>query len=64
MSLQMNLFKRYINFQYDDYWTETLEKIFNASLINRIYILNQGIEYYTQLIENFKYDIIKYMIQN
>ena len=64
MSLQINWFKRYIDFKYDGFWTKTLDNIFNVSPINRIYILNQGREYYTQLIENHKYDIIKNMIQH
>ena len=59
----MNWFKRYIHFKYDGYWTETLDKILKVSPINKISILNQGREY-MQLIENYKYDIIKNMIQN
>ena len=55
----MNWFKRYIDFKYDDYWTEILDKIFYVSSINSI-----SSEYYMQLIDICKYDIIKNGIQN
>ena len=64
MALQMNWFKRYINYKYDDFWTLTLDKLFKVNPQNQISILNYGSEFFTTIIENCKYDIIKIMLQN
>ena len=59
MALQLNWFKRYINYKYDDFLTLTLDNLFEVNPQNRISILNYGSEFFTPIIENCKYDIIK-----
>ena len=51
MALQMNWFKRYMNYKYDDYWTLSLDRVFNVNPTNRISILRWGCEDCTQFIE-------------
>ena len=53
IALQINWFKRYIKYKYDNYWTLSLDKIFNVNPTNRISILNYGSEYYMQLIDRY-----------
>ena len=64
MALQMNWFKRYINYKYDYFWTLTLYKLFKVNPQKRIAILNYGSEYFSPIIKNCKYDNIKNMLQN
>ena len=64
ITLKINVFKRYINYKYDDFWTSTLDKLFMVTPPNIISILNYGRKYFTTLIANCKYDIFKSMIQN
>ena len=49
---------------YEDYWTSILDKVMLVSPGNRKKILNYGSEYFTSLIKNCEFDIIKIMIRN
>ena len=64
MALEMNWFKRNIDYKYDSFWTLTLDKLFKTNPPNTISILNYGIEFFTPIIKNSKYDIIESMLQN
>ena len=64
MAHQINWFKIYINYKYNDFWTLDLDKLFKVNPKNIISILNYGSEFFSPIIENCKYDIIKSMLQN
>ena len=64
MALQMNWLKRYINNNYDDYWTKILDQHLNVTVSNRKKILNYGSEYFSPLIQSCKFAIIVNMIKN
>ena len=64
MALQMNWFKRYINNEYEDYWTKILDQHLNISVSNRKKILKYGSEYFSPIIQSCKFAIIGNMIKN
>ena len=61
----MNWLKLHINLQYEDFWTNLLDKKLRVNKNNREKILSFGSEYFTKIIQGqWESQVIKNMIVN